>query len=445
MTLTLPIVEWTTAPLAERQRVLSRGNANTLGSDPRLRAAIRSIIDHVVERGDDALVHALAVHDRLDITADGLPVGAEEIAGARARVDPMLLSAIRTSIAQCRSFNERIVDRATWTDTTERGMVIGEIATPIPSVGLFVPSGKGSYASVAIQIGTPAVVAGVQRITAVLPPLPGENGAVDAATLVALDELGVREIYRANGPAGIAALAVGTRTIPKVHKIVGPGSPAVALAQMIVQQYGVLVEVGLGPTDSAIIADSSADPALLAADLINEAEHGGDSSAVLISCDRALLERAAAEAGPQLERLPDPRRTYAIKSIRDNGGLIVTANDDQAVAIANAYAPEHLQLAVADPAAWLAKVSYAGTTLLGQWTTFAMSNFATGTPATLPTSGFARVSSGVTASTYLARTAVAGLDEREFRRLTPTVLALAGHEDFPGHAATVAIREREER
>ena len=248
-------------------------------------------------------------------------------------------------------------------------------------------------------------------------------------------------MYRSNGPAGIAALACGTETVPRVRKIVGPGSPAVAYAQLEVQRLGCVVEVGFGPTDALIVADDSADLRLLAADLINEAEHGPDSSAVLVSTSRTLLEAVRAHVAEQLADLPEPRRAYATTSIAANGGLVLAASREEALEVANAYAPEHLQLAVVEPEAWLPLAKYSGTVLLGQWTTFAASNFAIGTPATLPTTGFAQVSSGVTASTYLVRAAIAQLDEAEFRRLAPVVTELADYEGFPAHAATVTVRE----
>ncbi|MEQ4208824.1 histidinol dehydrogenase [Actinopolymorpha sp. B9G3] len=436
----LRLVDWSTATAVERHRILSRGGDHD-GVSETLQSSIAVIVEDVRRRGDDALIDALDRFDKVTLSADRLRVSEEEFANARAAVSEPLVEAIHTSIAQVRAFNELIVQRASWTAEPRPGLVVGERATAIPSVGLFVPSGKGSFPSVLIQIATPAVVAGVERIVVMVPPVPGGAGQVDPATLVAAQELGLTEVYRSNGPAGIAALACGTETVPKVRKIVGPGSPAVAYAQLEVQRLGCVVEVGFGPTDALIVADDSADLRWLAADLINEAEHGPDSSAVLVSTSREVLEAVRAHVAQQLADLPEPRRTYAATSIADNGGLVLADSREQAMEIAAAYAPEHLQLAVADPNHWLPLTRHAGTVLLGQWTTFAASNFAIGTPATLPTSGFAQVSSGVTASTYLVRAAVAQLDEAEFRRLAPVVTELAGHEGFPAHAATVTVRQ----
>lgn len=438
----LRLIDWGTATADERHRILARGGDHN-GVGEGLGSAIAVIVEDVRKRGDAALVDALGRFDKMTLPVEGLRVSEEEFAEARAAISETLVEAIRTSIAQVRAFNELIVQRASWTAEPRPGLVVGEQATAIPSVGLFVPSGKGSFPSVLIQIATPAVVAGVERIVVMLAPVPGGTGQVDPATLVAAQELGLSEVYRSNGPAGIAALACGTETIAKVRKIVGPGSPAVTCAQLEVQRLGCVVEVGFGPTDALIVADDSADLRWLAADLINEAEHGPDSSAVLVSTSRTVLEGVREHVAQQLTELPEPRRTYAKTSIAINGGLVLTSSREEAIEVANAYAPEHLQLAVADPNEWLPLARYAGTVLLGQWTTFAASNFAIGTPATLPTTGFAQVSSGVTASTYLVRAAVAQLDESEFRRLAPVVTELAGHEGFPAHTATVTVRKRD--
>lgn len=434
-----PLINWSTASEDERRRVISRGRKQHAVDDG-LREAMAAIVDDVADRGDAALIDALETFDNVRVSGESLRVSEAEFHEARACVSDSLLGAIRSSITQVRAFNDRIVERASWTAEPRPGLLLGEQASPIPSVGLFVPSGKGSFPSVLVQIATPAVVAGVPRIAVVVPPAPGAGGRVDPATLVAVRELGLSEVYRSNGPAGIAALACGTATVPRVRKIVGPGSPAVACAQLEVQRFGCVVEAGFGPTDALIVADDSADPRLLAADLLNEAEHGPDSSAVLVGSSAALLESVREHTGAQLNALPEPRRRYAATSIARNGGLVLAAGPEQAMAIADAYAPEHLQLAVSDPWKWLPLVRYAGTVLLGQWTTFAASNFVTGTPATLPTTGYAQVCSGVTADTYLVKSAIAQWDEAEFARLSPAISELAEHEGFPAHAATVSVR-----
>ncbi|WP_089104741.1 histidinol dehydrogenase [Streptomyces hyaluromycini] len=436
----LEVQTWSRLTGSARVRVFGRGSDNPADSfSTGLRQSIAALVDDVRLHGDKALVEALRRFDAVEVAPDQLRVSAQGFAEARSVVSKELVDAVRMSIAQVRVFNEAVLERGAWRRSAD-GVETGEIVRPIDSVGLFVPSGKGSFPSVLIQIATPAIVAGVARIVVVVPPTPGTGGRIDPAVLVAAQELGISEVYCCNGPAGVAALACGTETVPRVSKIVGPGSPAVAVAQTEVQRFGCVVEVGFGPSDSLIVCDASADPELLAADLINEAEHGQDSSAVLVGTDRSVLEAAALRVPDQIERLPSPRAEYATASIYRNGGVFHAESPSEAIAIANAYAPEHLQLAVRDPEAWLPAVRHAGTVLLGQWTTMAASNFAIGTPATLPTSGFARVSSGITAATYLTRIAVARLNETAFWKLAPTVTALAEYEGFPAHAATVTVR-----
>jgi histidinol dehydrogenase len=435
------ILVWREASAAERERVISRnGGAKGMMSAPELVSSISALVDDVRDRGDAAVVDALRAFDKIDVEPAGLKISDAEIRAAHDRVGPQVHAAIRLGIERSRQFNEEIVRRSTWSMTTSAGAVIGEIARPIESVGLFVPSGKGSFPSVLIQIGVAAVVAGVPEITVVVPPGPGGTGEVDPATLVVADELGLRSVFLVNGPAGIAALAYGTQTIPAVRKIVGPGSPAVATAQALVQAAGVQVATGFGPTDSLIVAEGAVRPEVIAADLINEAEHGLDSSAVLVSTDRGILETTIEEVGKQLLDLPEPRRSYAEASILANGGFVLAADRDEAMAIANDYAPEHLQLVVDDPDGWLDSVRFAGTVLLGEWTSFAASNFVIGTPATLPTTGYAKAVSGVTAHTYLNRIATAHLTRDDYLALAPAIEALADHEGFPAHVASVTHR-----
>ncbi|MGD1221337.1 MULTISPECIES: histidinol dehydrogenase [Streptomyces] len=436
----VPVLDWATAPTEARERLFRPARPADTGADDSLLAGIQQLIEDVRTRGDSALLQALKQFDRIELSPDQIRISAAEFEAAKAALDPATTEAIRVAIAQVRAFSERELEHASWQERGD-GTLLGVTARPLDSVGLFVPCGKGSFPSVLVQIATPAVVAGVPRIAVAVPPIAGTSGEVDPAVLVAAQELGIDEVYRVNGPAGIAALAYGTDTVPRVDKIVGPGSPAVALTQREVQRSGCLVEVGYGPSDSLIVCDGTADPALLAADLLNEAEHGMDSSAVLLGTEAAVLARTAEEVTRQGALLPEPRRQYTRSAIHDNGGIVLVPSLSQAMDIANDYAPEHLQLAVQDPESLLPLVRHAGTVLLGQWTTFAASNFAIGTPATLPTTGFARITSGVTTATYVKRIAVAALDRAAFARLAPTVTALAVHEGFPAHAASVTIRQ----
>ncbi len=431
---------WDEMDGAARAALMRRGLDDIF--HPELRQSIGELIDDVQKRGDVAVCDALEKFDGIKIAPSGLRVSNQEV--EEASVSTEVDAAIDDAIAHLRTFNDAQMDRAgDWMIESEPGLTVGEKISPISSVGLFTPSGKASYPSVAYQLAVPAVVAKVPSISLVVPPLPGGSGEVDPAVLVVCRKLGINEVFRVNGPAGIAALGFGTESIPQVRKIVGPGSPAVTIAQVEMQRHGVASMMLLGPTESLVIADDSADSIRLAADLLIEAEHGTDSSVVLLTTSTALADATEQELAIQLESLPDARAEAARASLGSNGGCVIVESLDQATKIANQFAPEHLQVAVADSAEneIVDRLINAGEILIGQHTPFSAANFVVGCPASLPTSGFAHVSSGITANTFLKRTAVARADERALRRMTPSVLALADHEGFPAHGNALRLRQ----
>ncbi len=435
------VQRWADMDRAARAELMARGLDDIF--EPTLRASIIALIDDVRERGDVAVCDALARHDGIEVAPDRLRVTDDELDTATVSDD--VDAAIDDAIAHLRAFNERQLERFDdWSFESEPGLTVGEKITPIASAGLFTPSGKASYPSVTYQLAVPAVVAGVRELAVVVPPLPGGSGEVDPAVRVVCRKLGIRHLFRVNGPAGIAALGFGTETIPKVAKVMGPGSPAVTIAQVEMQRHGVATVMLLGPTESLVIADDTADPVRLAADLLIEAEHGADSSVVLVTTSAALVGAVDAEFEARLGELPAARADAARAALGPNGGAVVVDDLDDAVTVANRYAPEHLQVAVADDAvdAVVAGLVNAGEILIGQHTPFSAANFVIGCPASLPTSGFAQVSSGITAATFLKRTAVARADERALNRMGDSVIALAEHEGFPAHAAAIRSRRR---
>lgn len=436
----IDIIDWASATTDRRTRLLTRNQASSLLDNPELTASIQALIDDVDRRGDRALMDALQRFD--GVPTSELRVSEAEFDTAADTVTPELSEAIDLAIGRLRAFNTAIVERSSWQMPTAGGGTVGEIARPLESAGLFVPCGKGSFPSVLLQIGVPAITAGVQDLQVVVPPTPGQNGRVDPATLVVARRLGITDVYRLNGPTGTAALATGTETVRPVHTVVGPGSVPVAIAQHLIQARGCRIVTGLGQPTPSSWPITPANIVMLAADVINEAEHGPDSSAVLISTSQDLLTRTAAEIERQLLGLPEPRQTWARTSISANGGLVLADTWDQAIGIANDYAPEHLQIATADPRQIAEQIRFAGTVLLGQWTTFASSNFVLGTPATLPTTGHAKHSSGVTAHTYLNQISIADVGEDEFWTLAGAVKAFAQYENFPAHEASVLTREQ---
>lgn len=430
----LALIRWDDP--VERERVLRRGLDRIF--DPGLRRQVREVLDDVRARGDVALVRALAEFDGCRIEADRLQVSEAEVELAYEHLDAPLLDAIRHSIANVRAYNERLLGEREWQMETDDGFVVGARTVPIASAGLYVPAGKGSFPSVALHLGTAASVAGVPSIVAVVPP--GRDGQVDPATIVAAHEAGVHRLFRLNGVAGIGALAYGTETVPQVVKVVGPGSPPVQAAQIEVQADGCVSVMAFGPSESLAVADDSADPELLAADLLTEAEHGPDSTVLLVTPSRALLDTVQDALARPLAELPEPRRAYATAALGELGGAVVVADLDEAVSVANEFAPEHLQLVVEESAALLQRLTNAGEILVGQATPFAAANYSVGVPSALPTSGFARVSSGITARTFTRTISVAQGSGDALHSLGPRLVTLAEQEGFPAHAAAIRAR-----
>ena len=433
----------TWAEMTESQRAALCHRGLEAIFDPALKASISHIIDDVRANGDEAVCRALLEWDKVRLEPHQLRASETELESAT--VAPEVDAAIDDAIAHLRAFNEQLMARsADWSFESEPGLTVGEKVTPISSVGLFVPSGKASYPSVAYQLGVPAVVAGVPQLALVVPPMPDGSGRIDPAVLVVCRKLGITDVFRVNGPAGVAALGFGTATIPQVRKIVGPGSPPVACAQVEMQRYGVATMMILGPTESMVVADHTADPRLCAADLLNEAEHGTDSATLLITTSASFADAVDTELEAQLATLPTVRATAARAALGPNGGCVLVASLEEAAQVANRWAPEHLQVAVAaeHEQELLDMLVNAGEILVGQHTLFSGGNFVIGCPASLPTGGFAHVSSGITADTFLKRTAIAKANAAALARMTPTIVAMSEHEGFTAHGRAATIRQQ---
>lgn len=431
-------LEWKSMTDVEKAWIHQRGTAAESADE--LRPAIRALVDDVRERRDEALLEALVRFDGVEIEASQLRVSGAEFDIAMARIDPGVKDAIGQMIANIRAFNEALLERRqSWTAEIAPGHTVGEKVGPVANAALFCPSGKASYPSVLAQIATPAVVAGVEQISVIVPPAPGGDGSIDDAVLVVASELGLENVYRVNGPAGIAAAAFGTETIPAHGMVVGPGSPPVAIAQLEVRAHGV-DSVVLGPTESLVVADETADPVLLAADLLNEAEHGTDSTVVLVSASSEVIEAAAAEVLRQLANLPEARREAAESALGLNGGAILVDSIDEAVAVANWFAAEHCQLAVADPWKVAEGIEHAGELLLGQHTPFSVGNFTLGGPAALPTGGWANRAGGITVEQFLKAGAIGHLTAEALRQVAASTIALSDHEGFDAHGNAIRIR-----
>lgn len=424
-------------PAAEVQRRLERSSSAIFNDE--MRAYARQVLADVARDGDDAVTAYTARWDKVTVRPGDLMLPAGAFTAAHGAIDAGLRRALEDAIVRARRYNEWLRPQAVALTEFEPGITVGVRHTPVRSAGLYVPSGKGTFPSTLITMGAPASVAGVEQIVVVVPPR--QDGTVDPAVLVAADLLGIRQVACCNGAAGVAAMALGTAQIPRTDVIVGPGSPVIAAVQLAAAVYGARLLVTLGPTESIVLADETADPERLALDLLNEAEHGADSAVILLATDAVIAAKVARILPAYLDRLPEPRRTFAQRALTDLGGLFVVADIDEGVAWINRYAPEHLQLAVRDALSVAARIRHAGEILAGQETPFAVANYAIGIPAALPTGGAGFAASGVTVLSFLKATSIAALSRDGLRTLAPVAVRLGEHEGFPAHVMAVTDRE----
>jgi histidinol dehydrogenase len=404
------------------------------GGDAAIDAAVAKIIAAVRRRGDRALVEFGARFDRVKLTAAGLRVRPAEMEAARRALPAAERRALELAARRIREFHRHTLS-ASFTYRDDAGMRLGQTVRPLARVGIYVPGGRGAYPSTVLMNAIPARVAGVGEIAMVSPPSPaGDSTAVLAAAAIA----GVDEFYRVGGAQAVAALAYGTRTIAAVDKIVGPGNAWVQTAKRMV--YGsVDIDKMAGPSEVLVIADRGARAEWIAADLIAQAEHGsGDEAAVLLTPSRAVAERVAAAIEKALADLP---RGAAVRRVFDRrGALVVVDNLEEAFALANRIAPEHLELDLKDAPRWLGRVRAAGAVFVGELSPAPLGDYLAGPNHVLPTGGSARFASPLGAYDFLARTSVIEASARAIEKLGPAVALLARMEGFEGHARAVELR-----
>jgi len=429
-------LRWNDLSAVDRAKLLRRSGSDIEAAVPQ----VRPILEAVRAGGDSALVEASRTFDGADLAGLALRVSDEEIDEAERGLDAGVKDAIRTCADNVRRCHEAQLPGPMEMREIRPGVRAGERATPIPSVGLYVPRGRGSFPSSTYMMTVPASVAGVPRIVVVSPP--DAAGRCDPATLFTARLSGAHEIYRVGGVQALAALAWGTESIRPVVKLLGPGSRYVSAAKRLLA--GV-VDTGLpaGPTESAIIADDTADARLVALDLLIEAEHGSDSQALLLTPSDELAREVARLLPEYLAKLPEPRRSYAADTLAGYGGIVVVADLAEAAGIVDELAPEHLQIATADPSDTLAMVHHAGEVLLGQHTPFSLANYAIGVNAVLPTGGTAKAWSALSVRDFMKWTSVAWVSADGYDALREQAIALADYEGFPAHG--LALRERRRR
>jgi histidinol dehydrogenase len=399
----------------------------------------KAVIDEIKQEGDKGVIAYARKFDYEGATVENLRVTAQEIQQAEDLIEPEVKTALENAFRNIHEVHRRQMPEEIQLGEISPGVFAGEKITPLPSVGLYVPRGRGAFPSMMLMLAIPAKVAGVPRIVVCTPP--DKQGNVEPASLVAAKMAGVDEIYKLGGVQAIAALALGTPTLGRVDKITGPCSVYGAAAKRIL--YGT-VDVGLpaGPSESIVLADEYTDPRLAALDLLIEAEHGSDSAALLVTHSEEVAQKASYLASEYLKQLPDWRREFCEQGLAAYGGIILTSSLEESIAFINDYAPEHLEVLVKDPFAILGKIKNAGEILLGAYTPSSAATYAIGVNAVLPTGGFARSYSAVSVYDFLKRSTLAYLTPEGFEQLKKTTTTLANYEGFPAHGLAITEREK---
>ena len=395
--------------------------------------AVRLIIAEVRAKGDEALVIFGNKFDKAGLTEKTLRVSADEIADAKTQCSPEALNALDVAAKRIESYHKKQIPQDhSYTD--EIGATLGWRWTPLDSVGVYVPGGTANYPSSVLMNAIPARAAGVARIVMTT---PASGGKINPLTLAAAERAGVTEVYRAGGAQAVAALAYGTKLIAPVDKIVGPGNAYVAAAKREV--FGrVGIDSIAGPSEILVIADGKNNPDWIAADLLSQAEHDTSSQSILLTDDASFADAVASAVDAILTRLP--RAAIAGKSWADHGAIIVTKNLDEAVALANRVAPEHLELAVENPDTLLKSVRHAGAIFLGRHTPEAIGDYIAGPNHVLPTARTARFSSGLSSFDFIKRSTVLSMTPAAMAAIGPDALTLSEVEGLDAHGLSIATR-----
>lgn len=400
-------------------------------------ATVREVLQTVKRQGDKALLHYTLEFDRVNLSLDDLRVSGSELDAAYQQVSKDLLNAIQLACRKIEAFHRQRIPKS-WVHFGEDEVVLGKRYTPVDRAGLYVPGGLASYPSTVLMNAVPAKVAGVPRIAMVTPP--GGDAGINPAVLVAAQEAGVQEIYRVGGAQAIAALAYGTETIPKVDMITGPGNIYVTLAKKLV--FGTVgIDSLAGPSEVLIIADKTANPVFVAADMLAQAEHDQLAAAILLTDDSVLARKVVEEVERQL--VDHPRRLLTEKAIAHYGLVVVVESLEAAAELSNDFAPEHLELEIEDPWSLLEKIRHAGAIFLGCSTPEAVGDYLAGPNHTLPTSGSARYASALSVETFLKHSSLVQYSPTALRNVAGAIDALARTEGLHSHAESVRLRVEE--
>lgn len=397
-----------------------------------IESKVKPILDAVRSQGDEA---ALEFSHKFDgHTLKNLKVSEAEIENAISQVSPALKSAIQTAANNIRLFHLSQKEEINKIETMP-GVTCWRKSIPIQKVGLYIPGGTAPLFSTVLMLGIPAQIAGCEEVVLCTPA--NANGIVNPAILYTAQLLGIKSIFKIGGAQAIAAMAFGTETVSKVYKIFGPGNQYVMAAKQLVTKYGLAIDMPAGPSEVMVIADATANPVFVAADLLSQAEHGADSQVVLVTTDESVIEGVNKEIEKQTALLP--RAEIAAKALA-NSKIILVKMEDEVLEIVNEYAPEHLILSIANPESLAEKVQNAGSVFLGHYTPESAGDYASGTNHTLPTNGYARAFSGVSLDSFVKKVTFQKITQKGIQNLGPIVELMAENEELHAHKNAVTVR-----
>ncbi len=394
---------------------------------------VNAIIEEVRNNRDQAVFNYTKQFDGADINAGNILVTEEEIAEAYEQVDTTLLAVIRKSLVNIKKYHEKQVQNSWF--TTEDGIILGQKVTALAMVGVYVPGGKAVYPSSVLMNVLPAKVAGVDRIVMCTPP--GKDGKVYPSTLVAAKEAGVDEIYKVGGAQAIAAMAFGTESVPKVDKIVGPGNIYVALAKKAVFGY-VSIDSIAGPSEILVLADETANPRYVAADLLSQAEHDEMASAILITTSQKLAEKVSAEIDQFVAELS--RKEIIQKSLDNYGYILVADNMEEAIDTVNAIASEHMEIVTADPFHVMTKIRNAGAIFIGEYSSEPLGDYFAGPNHVLPTNGTAKFFSALSVDDFIKKSSIISYSREALEKVHKDIEQFAECEKLTAHANSIRVR-----
>jgi histidinol dehydrogenase len=395
---------------------------------------VEEILSTVRAGGDEALLEYTRRFDKVELDAESIKVSDLEMREAYDLLDPKMLDVIRRAKANIEAFHQKQKENS-WFSTEDDGVILGQLYRPLEIVGIYVPGGTAVLTSTVLMNGLPAKVAGVERIIMATPP--GKDGKIDPGVLVAAQEAGVTEIYKMGGAQAVAAMVFGTQTVPRVDKIFGPGNIYVSTAKRLVYGY-CDIDMFAGPSEITVVADDSANPAYVAADLLSQAEHDLLSASILVTPSQKLATAVISEIEKQSAKLP--RKSILDKSLAEYGAAVIVNNLDEAMDIVNRIAPEHLELCIEEPFSRLAYVKNAGAIFLGHWSPEPLGDYFAGPNHVLPTGGTARFFSPLTVSDYMKKSSVISYTRKALEKASEDVVRFAEYEGLDGHANAIKVR-----